>query len=110
MAIIGRVYTSLYASRLLHSGAAPSAGDALHHAQSIRRRRLHVAAHVPAAYICRCSHSVQNAFMDGLHAGCLVAAGVCVVGVIGAMALPGARRTRAAVAEGRLVPDPAPGC
>jgi hypothetical protein len=32
---------------------------------------------------------VQSAFMTGLHAGCYVAAGVCAIGALGALALPG---------------------
>jgi EmrB/QacA subfamily drug resistance transporter len=108
VAIIGSVYTTLYASGLLHSGAGHLPPTALHTAQSSVGAGYAVAARVPAELHLPVLHSVQNAFMTGLHAGCLVAAGVCVVGVIGAMALPGARRTRAAVADTRLVPDPAP--
>jgi hypothetical protein len=48
-----------------------------------------VAGHVPAALHAPVALSVQNAFMSGLHTGCLVAAGVCAVGAIGALALPG---------------------
>ncbi len=109
VAIIGSVYTTLYASGLLHSGAGHLPSTALRTAQSSVGAGYAVAVRVPAELHLRVLHSVQNAFMNGLHSGCLVAAGVCVVGVIGAMALPGARRTRAAVADTRLVPDLAPG-
>ncbi len=33
---------------------------------------------------------VQGAFLTGLHAGCYVAAGVCALGLVVALALPGA--------------------
>ncbi|MBV9050475.1 MAG: hypothetical protein JOY58_19570, partial [Solirubrobacterales bacterium] len=32
---------------------------------------------------------VESAFLIGLHAGCYVAAGMCALGVLGALALPG---------------------
>jgi len=33
--------------------------------------------------------SVQTSFMSGFHIACIVAAGVCVVGALGALLLPG---------------------
>ena len=109
VAIIGSVYTTLYASGILHSSAAHLPLGALHTAQSSVGAGYAVAAHVPAELHLPVLHSVQNAFMNGLHAGCLVAAGVCALGVIGAMALPGVIRTEAVTADARLVPQPAPG-
>jgi hypothetical protein len=35
---------------------------------------------------------VTNSFMSGLHLACLIAAGVCWLGAVGALALPGRRR------------------
>jgi EmrB/QacA subfamily drug resistance transporter len=89
VAVIGSVYTSLYASGLLHSTAARLPHAALHLAQSSVGAGYAVAARAPAALHAPLLHSVQSAFMSGLHAGCLVAAGVCALGVLGAGALPG---------------------
>jgi hypothetical protein len=36
--------------------------------------------------------------MTGLHAGCYVAAGVCAIGALGALALPGAPLTETLLA------------
>ncbi|MBA3808842.1 MAG: MFS transporter, partial [Solirubrobacterales bacterium] len=36
--------------------------------------------------------AVQRSFMSGLHTGCIVAAGVCALGALGALALPGRHR------------------
>jgi predicted MFS family arabinose efflux permease len=94
VAVIGSVYTSLYASGLLHSGAAPHLPHGVMHiAQSSVGAGYAVAARAPLALHAPVLHSVESAFMSGLHAGCLVAAGVCAVGAIGASWLPG--RTRA---------------
>lgn len=105
VAVIGSVYTSLYASGLLHSGAAHLPAGVLHVAQSSVGAGYAVAARVPGALQAPVLHSVQSAFMTGLHAGCLVAAGVCGLGALGATLLPGARRH--AAAEQRLVLEPA---
>jgi hypothetical protein len=87
VAIIGSVYTSLYASRLLHNSHLPQ--KVLHIAQQSVGAGYQVAARVPAALHADTLHHVQSAFMTGLHAGCLVAAGVCLAGALGASALPG---------------------
>jgi EmrB/QacA subfamily drug resistance transporter len=89
VAIIGSVYTSLYASGLLGSSAGRLPHGVLHLAQNSVGAGYAVAAHVPAALRVPVLHDVQGAFMSGLHAGCLVCAGVCLLGVAGATALPG---------------------
>jgi EmrB/QacA subfamily drug resistance transporter len=96
VAIIGSVYTSLYASTLLRSDAATRLPHAaLHAAQSSVGAGYTVAARVPLALYTPVLHSVQRAFMSGLHAGCLVAAGVCAIGLAGASWLPGRARRAA---------------
>ncbi|MHB8533430.1 MAG: MFS transporter [Solirubrobacteraceae bacterium] len=105
VAVIGSVYTSLYASGLLHSPAAHLPRLALHAAQRSVEAGYAVAAHAPSTVHAAVLHSVQSAFMSGLHAGCLVAAGVCALGALGATALPGARQARAA--QTVLTPQPA---
>ncbi len=93
VAIIGSVYTSLYISRLL---AGP--GHALPHA-SLQAAKNSVGAGYAAAFNAppdirvALLDRVQSAFLSGLHAGCYVAAGVCALGILGALALPGAPPT-----------------
>lgn len=105
VAIIGSVYTSIYAAGLVHGGAARLPEHLLHLAQSSVGAGYAVAARVPAALHEPVSSSVQSAFMNGLHVGCMVAAGVCWAGAIAATALPGARHALAR--SGELVPEPA---
>jgi EmrB/QacA subfamily drug resistance transporter len=93
VAIIGSVYASLYTSSLSHGAAAahlPAA--ALQSAKSSIGAGLAVAAHAPAAVRGPVLDAVQGAFMSGLHTGCIVAAGVCALGAVGALALPGRAR------------------
>ena len=56
---------------------------------------LAVAAHSPAVLRVPIADAVRRAFMSGLHTGSLVAAGVCFVGALGALALPGRAPKRA---------------
>jgi EmrB/QacA subfamily drug resistance transporter len=94
VAIIGSVYTSLYASGLLHSAAARLPHQAFITAQSSVGAGYAAAARAPSALDHALVHAVQNAFMSGIHAGCLVGAGVCWLGACGALALPGRQRSR----------------
>jgi predicted MFS family arabinose efflux permease len=94
VAIIGSVYTSLYASGLTHSAAGRLPHATLALARSSVGAGYGVAGHVPARLAQPLLGAVQSAFMSGLHAGCLVATGVCALGACGALMLPG-RGTRA---------------
>jgi EmrB/QacA subfamily drug resistance transporter len=105
VAIIGSVYASLYVSSLSHGAAAHLPAAALTSAKSSVGAALAVAARAPAAVHGPVLDAVQKAFMSGLHAGCFVAAGVCALGALGAVALPGRRRPAARVAS--LSPLPA---
>ena len=86
VAVIGSVYTSLYGTHL--AGVAKTSVGA----------GLQAAAHAPATARAAAVDQVTNAFMTGLHAGCLVAAGVCALGALGALWLPGRRPHPAAAA------------
>jgi EmrB/QacA subfamily drug resistance transporter len=92
VAIIGSVYASLYTAGLGHGAFAKLAGPALESAKSSVGAGLAVAAHAPLAARAPALQAVQSAFMSGLHTGCLVAAGVCAAGALGALALPGRHR------------------
>jgi EmrB/QacA subfamily drug resistance transporter len=92
VAIIGSVYASLYTSSLSHGAVAHLPGASLQAAKSSIGAGLAVASRAPAALHGPALDAVRSAFMTGLHAGCFVAAGVCALGAIGALALPGRRR------------------
>ncbi len=93
VAIIGSVYTSLYVSKLADLAPRQLPAPVAHAAEQSVGAGVHVAAQVPAAYHEPVLGAVQSAFMSGLHAGSLVAAGVCALGAVGALALPGRRRS-----------------
>ncbi|MGN6606642.1 MAG: MFS transporter [Jatrophihabitans sp.] len=102
VAVIGSVFTSLYASHLtggfstLPQPLATAARDSVAAAYTIAGRAPSL---VPDA---------NSAFMSGLHVACMVAAGVCWVGALGALALPGRRPAiTAEVAGPRPLPSPA---
>jgi EmrB/QacA subfamily drug resistance transporter len=92
VAVIGSVYTSLYTAGLTHGASAHLPAGALHAAQKSVGAGYVVAQHVTAALRGPVLHQVSASFMSGLHAGCIVAAGVCLVGAVAASALPGRRR------------------
>ncbi|HEX4467717.1 MAG TPA: MFS transporter, partial [Solirubrobacteraceae bacterium] len=99
VAIIGSVYASLYTSSLAHGAAAHLPAQALATAKSSVGAGLAVASHAPAGARAGVLDAVQGAFMSGLHAGCLVAVGVCALGALGALALPGRTRQRTEAAS-----------
>ncbi|WP_083977240.1 MFS transporter [Kitasatospora azatica] len=90
VAVIGSIFTSLYASRLattafadLPAHTAAAAKDSVASALGI------TAAAEPAARQSLLS-DVQTSFMYGFHLACVVAAGVCLLGAAAArLALPG---------------------
>lgn len=92
VAVIGSVYTSLYVSQLA-TGARDlprSALPALGIAKGSVGAGYAVAGRAPALVRHHLLADVQSAFLTGLHAGCYVAAGVCALGLLVALALPGA--------------------
>ena len=93
VAVIGSVFTSLYADSLGSSGFAALPADVVRVGQDSVAAALRVAATAPPAARTGLLLDVQNSFMSAFHAGSLVAGGVCVLGVLGALALPG-RRTQ----------------
>ncbi len=95
VAIIGSVYTSLFVAGLGRGATAHLPTHALQIARSSVGGALAVAHQVPLAVRGPVLDAVRSSFMAGLHAGCLVAAGVCAVGALGALALPGRQRTDA---------------
>ena len=84
VAVIGSVYAGVYASHVRHSGlSAPLAHAA---ASNYPATRLQL-AHLPAGVGHQLVAVSNSAFLHGLEAGCLVAAGVCAAAAIGAAGL-----------------------
>jgi EmrB/QacA subfamily drug resistance transporter len=86
VAVIGSVYGSLYLRQLGHGAIAQLPAQLYAAARSSVGAAVEVAQHLHAPYLLA---SVNSAFMSGMRAGCLVAAGVCALGAVGALALPG---------------------
>lgn len=89
VAVIGSVYTSLYVSQLT-TGARELPRTALGIAKSSVGAGYAVARGAPPPIRHHLLADVQGAFLTGLHAGCYVAAGVSALGLVIALALPGA--------------------
>jgi EmrB/QacA subfamily drug resistance transporter len=106
VAIIGSVYASLYTSSLAHGAIAKLPAQALQSAKSSVGAGLAVAERAPHALQAGAIDAVQSAFMSGLHAGCFVAAGVCALGALGALALPGRKRVESLGNASHAAPAP----
>ena len=81
VAVLGSIFSTLYIRNLSDSEILRTAPDA---AQATAReglaQGLQVAAQSPASIAGGIRDTVSDAFMSGLHAGCLTAAAVCLVG------------------------------
>ena len=88
VAVIGSVYMSIYVSQLV-AGARGLRPSALEIAKSSVGAGYAVAGRAPGPIRHHLLSDVQDAFLTGLHAGCYVAAGVCALGLMAALALPG---------------------
>jgi EmrB/QacA subfamily drug resistance transporter len=80
VAILGSVYASLYASHLRGTAGLPAA--LVHKAAASFGAGKAVAARIPGTGGVVFGHAVSASFMDGLHAACFVATGVCVAGAV----------------------------
>jgi len=79
VAVLGSVYASLYTGHLrAHTAGLPPA--LVDKATSSFGAGRAVAAHLPGPAGTAFGQAVTASFMDGLHAACFVAAGVCVLG------------------------------
>ena len=87
IAVVGSVYASTYTGRL---GGDPLlsllAAEAAQQASDSFGRALAVAAAAPVEVGAPLAAAATSAFLDGLHRGALVAAGVAVVGALGVLA------------------------
>ena len=85
VAIVGSLFSSVYAARLADSAFAAVGADRLAQAKDSVAVAIGIGSHDP-----RLVTAAQGAFMDGLHAACLLVAAVCFAGALVAVfALPG---------------------
>ena len=101
VAVLGSIYSTLYLQHLDRSAdlaALPSA--ARNSARSGLAQGLAVADHAPAALTAGVRAGVSDGFIAGLHAGCLTAGAICLLGAVAvALALPAHPALPAASAE-----------
>ena len=88
VAVVGSIFSTLYIHRLSESAilrAAPQVAQDT--AREGLAQGLVVAAQSPASVAQALRENVSDAFMSGLHAGCLTAAAVCLVGAFFVLAV-----------------------
>ena len=100
VAVVGSIFSTLYtrdlsADQVLAAAPAP----AQEAAREGLAQGLAVAAQSPPAVADTLREVVSDAFMSGLHAGCLTAAGVCLVGAVAVLAFLPAHPTRSRTAR-----------
>ena len=91
VAVLGSIFTSLYASNLSSTAFGGLGRPTLSTSQDSLSAALTVVRSAPEAARQALLGGVQSSFMSSFHVACAVGAGVCVLGAIGALALPGAR-------------------
>jgi EmrB/QacA subfamily drug resistance transporter len=89
VAILGSIFTSLYADRITTSAFKALPDPALHGAQNSVAAALGMVGRAGGAEQQVLLHALQSSFMSGFHIACLVAFAVCWLGAAGALALPG---------------------
>jgi EmrB/QacA subfamily drug resistance transporter len=112
VAVLGSVYSSLYASHLRgHSGGLSSV--LVRKATSSFGAGRAIATHIPGDPGIAFGQAVTASFMDGLHAACFVASGICVVGAAVVAGLlpsrPGLHAATASEPSPSLAPEPVAG-
>ena len=99
VAVVGSIFSTLYIRHLSESEilrAAPTSAQAA--AREGLAQGLQVAAKSPPSVAGAVRDTVSDAFMSGLHAGCLTAAAVCLLGAFFVLAVLPAHPARVAQA------------
>jgi hypothetical protein len=91
VAVIGSIFTSVYARHLAGTSIAALPHNVAGAARDSVGAAFNIAAHAAPSASGQLLNDVNASFMNGLHVACLVAAGVCWLGALGALALPGPR-------------------
>ena len=85
VAIVGSLFSSIYGNRLLHSAFAGAGPVPLHVASQSVPAAMAISHGNPLLV-----HATKQAFLGGMHAGCLLLGGLCFAGALAAaVALPG---------------------
>jgi EmrB/QacA subfamily drug resistance transporter len=106
VAVLGSVFTSIYAHHLAGTAVAALPRQLADAARDSVGAAMAAAAQAAPPLGQQLLADVNASFMSGLHLASLVAAGVCVLGAVGALALPGRRAVR--VPQQRPRPQPQP--
>ena len=86
VAVLGSIFSTLYIRHLADSAALGSLPDPVQATASEGLAQgLQVAARAPAPMVEALRDNVSEAFMAGLHAGCMTAGAVCVAGALFAL-------------------------
>jgi hypothetical protein len=93
VAVIGSIFSSLYGHHLAGTSMADLPHRVLATAQDSVSAAMMLASRSGSHQLLA---DVQNSFMSGMHIACLVAAAICWIGSLGALALPGRRQVYAA--------------
>ncbi len=88
VAVLGSIFTSLYASHLGNTSFTHLPASILDSAKNSVAAALHVVGAAPAATQHPLLDDVQTSFMSGFHIACVVAAAICALGALAASALP----------------------
>ncbi|WP_041258720.1 MFS transporter [Pseudofrankia inefficax] len=107
VAVIGSVFTSIYTHHLAGTAVAALPAQAANAARDSVGAAFQVASQAGPALRDQLVSDVNASFMSGLHIACFVAAGVCWLGALGALALPGRRGMHAPQAEPAVAPEAA---
>ncbi len=102
VAVIGSVFLSLYARRIDSSPFARLPGATHTAARTSVAAAAQTVARAPAPLQHPLLAGFNAAFMSGLHTASAVAAGVCILGALGALALPGKRGMAISTAAARV--------
>jgi len=95
VAIIGSVFTSIYAHHLSGATIAALPQNIAGAARESVGAAMTAAAHAGPQLRPELIADINASFMSGLHVACLVAAGVCGLGALAALMLPGRRPAQA---------------
>jgi hypothetical protein len=102
VAVIGSVFLSLYARRIDSSLFAHLPAAAHTAARNSVAAAAQTVARAPAPLQHPLLTGFNSSFMSGLHTASAVAAGVCILDALGALALPGRRGMAISTAAARV--------
>ncbi|HET8583542.1 MAG TPA: MFS transporter [Jatrophihabitans sp.] len=93
VAVLGSIFTSLYAHHLATTSFRTLPGHVLSAAQNSVAAAVGTVGHAPPGPARQqLLDGLHVSFMSGLHVACLAAAGICLLGAAGALLLPGRGR------------------